>query len=1003
MRKRKEFFETAAAPSPTVPTRRSNSSSSKRGRRFETAQPTTLAMVANKASLYQARSAGAAARPKKNEDVVELVQFFKTYDGPLREQPSSMPSSPVPPSPEPQSAGARDFLKAGHRRLRQLAQRQKRDSDSKPKSDDPSNHLFARQCGAYFSAPKPKVLAMQEDLDATLSHSKSLESMRTNFKCEVENIGQPWLEDMSEKKSAKEQQKMGLSPMALRALREFTSVIDVAEPRPLNGDDEVPPPYQQLPQPRSPVVGHSSTEQLSIIEEAPFSTDDHGQKADGSGSSASDPVRTKKTSDNVNGGTAVTIPQSSEASDAKSSRDTPSGRSCTRNTTAIQCTAGKQQGDSNPEMKHHESRNRTTAANTEASVPTPSKRSFSQPLKLFPDVLPPRTSSRCAVRSSSHAPKPSTASSSSSMDSKESSSPTTETKRSSPTTSSKVLRNVDPILRPHSSAQRRSKQAAEQGARLSGNGSNKSSQLDDKTGGRRTSLLLQPMHASPLPAPTNPLPALPKPESADGGRPCGKENTNGLIVQANATPRDIHQSPWLPPNRQKTSTPNGVRPISPMPAAAFEPVDPTEEAAQRQDGSSQAAASNQSLSALLDRRHRNQVGRIRALNLKDNSHSRPYLDAGKPQIERLAESSASPAAPQATTQLRNHPSPVSHRRSPELIVEAGLRTPRSVASAFPTPPPRSPLPSDPPIRPRAGEPFGRRYLHSPNDLPTSPVDHNETTSPQACESPRTCRSDSTRSASVCREAMHSKRKHSEYSESPIPSSDDEGPGTLPTYPPPNRRRRVPATRKSIDAAASRLAHQTRKEDCFNSTKSLTPRSQNCHDAWVSPPQSPHSGYTHRSQGSQTSYTSNATSVVHSLQMRIAHLEQQNSILQAVLVATLDASGKVQTDSLLNGLAASFSGSRTSSIIGRPVSSLASYSPAVDESVSKLKHAKDDGIKSSRYCHNWQASRDNISLSSFETSTSKRDFAPVKALGCMKEDIQHDWLPNVEGARAIRSS
>lgn len=165
-------------------------------------------------------------------------------------------------------------------------------------------------------------------------------------------------------------------------------------------------------------------------------------------------------------------------------------------------------------------------------------------------------------------------------------------------------------------------------------------------------------------------------------------------------------------------------------------------------------------------------------------------------------------------------------------------------------------------------------------------------------------------------------------------------------------------RNDVDADTSGRALHPKKEARRDSTQPLTTQSQIRQNAWVSPPQSPRSDYTYRSQDSQSSA---AASMVHSLEFRVAHLEQQNRVLQAALMATLDASGKSPTDSLLNGLAASFSGLRTSSATGRSASSLASYSSSMDESASSLRQGKCDRMKSPR---------DNCSLSSFETSVSK---------------------------------
>ncbi|KAK2760299.1 hypothetical protein FQN54_002367 [Arachnomyces sp. PD_36] len=67
------------------------------------------------------RSAGGSNRPTKSEEVVELVQFLETHDGPDTE-----PEQEIPQQGSRSYNIARGLFKAGHRRLRQL---------NKPRSD----------------------------------------------------------------------------------------------------------------------------------------------------------------------------------------------------------------------------------------------------------------------------------------------------------------------------------------------------------------------------------------------------------------------------------------------------------------------------------------------------------------------------------------------------------------------------------------------------------------------------------------------------------------------------------------------------------------------------------------------------------------------------------------------------------------------------------------------------------------------------------------------------
>lgn len=888
MRQWNDLFETAVAPSPTIPTRRSSSTSWKRVHHSDSALPSALAMSGGKASLHQARSAGAAAKPMKNESVVELVHFFQTHEAPRRDQPSPIPSPTAPSSPGSQSGGARDIFKAGQRRLRQLAHRQRKDPDSKSMPDDPSISLTARQ---RVASPDPKSTgsALMQGLDSTLSCSRSLDSMRTSFKSEVENIGQPWLGDSSEKSTDEGKPKL-MSPLTLD---EFTSVIDITG-SPCSNVDDIPSPYQQSIPGRHSGDNHSSTQQLAVIEEDLDSTGNHGKKlseVDSSTSGSFGPDR----SNHSDRATSVTTPRTGEMPGMKKSNDKLTGDD-NSDTATIHSAPGRQQrnlSQSSPD----ESKKETAMPKDKTSTHVPSKRSFSQPLKLFPDPLPPRTSSRCAVRKSNDIQSLSKTSPSA-ADPKSSPS-TQETKKSTPKSSS-TSSNTDPFPRPHSSAQTSHGQTSDNDGSSISSASNESSKSEGKNAGRRVSLPLE-MLSFPLPAPTRPLPALPKAAPADDGPENKTKRANSPVKSGNTTPRDIRQVPHFSSlNRKKCSNPNGARPISPMP---FNPetIPVKGQSMEQQGGSAKTTAHGQPL-ALFDRRRHDRAERIRTLRTKE--HAR--LDAGKNERGSTQKPELpSPVTPQG--QQTRHESPGSRRRSPRPTTETGRCTPRAVATEPPTPPPRSPLPSDPPIRRPTGDSPRGHYFSSQSTL----VNDNEgASSPDASRSPQIYRSNSTQSGNACHEATYSKRKHSDSFESTLPSSDDEGLGTTRSYPPQNRRRRTQAMQKDAEP--------------------MTHRSPSRQHTSKSPPQSPHS---FRSQGSQPRYPSSPPNVIHSLESRIAQLEHQNRVLQAALMATLDVGARSSTDSLLSGLAASFSGSRASSIMGRSASSVASHSSSMDSPLS----------------------------------------------------------------------
>lgn len=892
MREWNGLTETAVAPGPIVPTTsRSKSTLLKRGHLPKSVLPDIAAMAARNAPLYQARSAGAAAKPSKNESVVELVNFFQTHEAP----------SPTP-SAVPQVADANDMVKAGQRRFRLFGHRRKRSSDSK--ADDISLHLPNRQRGALTDA-NPKTSAPKRGSEKTLLHSHSLDSMRTNSKCEVERIGQPWLGDASEGKT--EERKINrLSPLNLD---QFSSMINISLGA---GADS---PSSSSPRQQSTQFGHSrhdsrsSAQHLSVIEEAPDSKNAGGKKPD----SPASPT-----------GLAVSSDQPSKTQQTKDQA--------------------------------------TTNANT--SSPDSTQRSYSRPLKFFPEVPPSRGSSKSAMRASSGFSDIST------VDSKKSPPSSPESKKRNRTPSGNSRPNIDPFPRPHSSAQTSTSQASDHDARSIRSASNDASSLDGKNSGRRASLPIESIVAFPLPAPKRPLPAVPS-GPAGGGHHGRTKALSSRVTPANATPRDIRRlSHFSSQNRRGAAISHG-RPFSTEPVCSE--MAKAKLSGQENPGGSPQATSAESSSATLAKKVQDRAEKIHALKKKDVSTARSNSDATKSSEEALPEVAESPVLPQEKFTPKGQES---QKKSPKLNVETGRRVPRTVASELPTPPPRSPLPPVPPVRGPTRDSLGQRYWSH-----TSVAMNQWGTS-------QLSRTDSTRSASACGMRC-SKEKHDDTFESALPSSDDEGPGTTRSIR--RRRGRTQATRKGADGATPSTAPESSKQRP-DYDRPLTLRPPSRQNPVKSPPQSPRSDYTYRSRDSQTRLSCHSESVIQSLETRVAHLERQNKILQAALMATLDASGKAPTD----GVAESFPGSRASSIMGRSVSSMASHS-STDDSTFSSKHRKSGRVKTSQGRDHWHAARDSSSFSSVE-SASGHGSAPGKEV----EGMDYGWRSSVEETKTIQS-
>lgn len=95
------------------------------------------------------------------------------------------------------------MFKAGHRRLRQLAQRQKKDpADPETKAEEDRQQLSALQREGLLSASAVKKShAKKGSVDSTPSDSKSVShaSCKSSSRRDVERIGQPWLADPLER------------------------------------------------------------------------------------------------------------------------------------------------------------------------------------------------------------------------------------------------------------------------------------------------------------------------------------------------------------------------------------------------------------------------------------------------------------------------------------------------------------------------------------------------------------------------------------------------------------------------------------------------------------------------------------------------------------------------------------------------------------------------------------------------------------------------------------
>lgn len=376
--------------------------------------------------------------------------------------------------------GAREMLKAGHRRLRQLAQRQRKDIDSTDSSraDDDARQLSALQQEGLLPAsaatnPGPRRRnAKKGSIDSNATPSSiSDTSYQSNSRRDVERIGQPWLADPLE--------RCMLDPVSPGArlssldLGDLTSFMDTAMSLDSTFGDAKP---QQ-----------SSAQE--IPSQNPATIDSHGH---------AQPLLSE------------TKPQT------------------------------QTQTKTTPEPLHNnpvESSDKAKTHNNERA-PRPSHN-----LKLFPDPLPPRISSK-AARRLSKGPPISNGAQQAAAGSQHALTPLTEL--------------PSPVSKQSGNEPRSVLTSTGQFADAEEKPENQNS--DQKNSDHSSSLPMHAIKAFPLPAPTRPLPALPE---------LATNSTAAHTVKANPK-RNGRASPSPPPIRE--GSPQSTESARPNPPGQHAPT-----------------------------------------------------------------------------------------------------------------------------------------------------------------------------------------------------------------------------------------------------------------------------------------------------------------------------------------------------------------------------------------------------------------------------------------------
>ncbi|KAL2819990.1 hypothetical protein BJX63DRAFT_333885 [Aspergillus granulosus] len=921
---------TLVAEPPTIPTYRPSSQSSKR--------IYTMSALAPKYQQYLSMADEiqttdkSHARPS-NENVKEIVRYLQTHTSP---QGNS------------QSTGARDMIKAGQRRLKLALRNNKKVTDSKGKPDDAARQWAALQQEGYFPRSRYRKPEQKKDAASVTSNSKSVVSdlgCESSSKLDAETMGQPWLDNPLETRDAPGS-KGSSSQLSSLDFRDLASFVEAAVNFSSEFDGSNPPPYQTFPEQHSKPAGTATPMlDLNLRTDAPpmsnLSTTTRNS-ADISRSNSSDLYRTQSGSPHQS-----TLPSGQQNSDNQPPTELrPTGDTSTPSRSPPTGSSTSSKGSSAP--------------------PTPV-------LKLFPDTMPPRISSKGVLRvptgrsptpsqSPFQAPVPQTTSTlaavfeSRNRDSINSSNSLPKTQEyATSRREEKPHISVEPEKRPENTVE-----------------SEESQHTQVKHPRRPSSLPPDAINAFPIPAPIKPLPTVPEPSRAH------RQETRRLSAdqptdQVHSKRTDSELQGREPPHIS-VSTPSspGKSKISSRGRASPFPRLRTEDTGSPTiQGAVEAAALLGPRRSSLGKAGRSREEKVRSLIIRDLAASRVNNSSGQTQ-----KPESPPTAPQ---ELRMPSSP----RSETSTLGAHRQYQRKVSPSPSSPPPALPA-SDPP---RHGL-QGRRYVTPTTSTMATTIENFENLSrPAADRNAHVSRKPSVRGA----EPKHGRRSMEQniyddnQAEAPLPSSDDECPTGAFYWNPPQKttkRRRPRPAPILVDEPSSRGRTLKKRHD----TGGLSPLTPQGHRARAS--EKTHHAHPapvgHQSHNAHA-YPTAETKPNPSLEGRIEHLERQNKILQAALLAALDVGVKQDLSSLLGASAASMSTNATPPLTGRSFSTTTTTS--ISEVQSTGKERRGCNYKASYRPESWITSPDQFRKDGYESE----DSADVRDLEEMMDDFDLDWL------------
>lgn len=912
------------APSPIVPTYRPDPSSKRRYSSMPSPMSSKDAPRPRVASAprHQARSAGMAERPTRNENLSDLVRFFHQT---VPVEPATAPPAANSSAKEPLT---KEQVKPFHRRLLQFTQRQKKDAPSAPKSkeDEQRRQIEALRREGYLGNPKPapstRSARSKASTDSSLSFSRSR-------KLDVENIGQPWLE----KESRNDGPKLSTDTkrrLASLDLGDFGPMVDVAVSLSTDFDDSSPPPYQPSASSVSRSGQNSASQSTSALPLAKSSIE-----AQSSRSVTTDPRPASSSADSKDGHTRRRSNSSGYHNAAGASQ--PALQPVNMQTTESSDSSGKSEPKQDQDAEQ-----RTQAPKS---------------LKLFPDVASSGPASK-ATRRLSATPRYQTPSSKvhPKTETPEIVEPSSDKERSSENSSSDGPKDEAKPTSSKTFATSTSESATAE----------KTSQQDTQgqATSRSPSLTMGALKAFPLPAPTRPLPSVPK-GHVPSATPEAKLQASSRMIRPGLKASALQ----LP---QPSPIAEDPRELQGRPATALGYAG-EQDAAEDHDNLQSRASLERPKSTEPDHQApRRRASSIRVPRMHD-LHESPTEHSSEQAAEGQSVADSSVLSQDVATKTFG-------KRAARKGLHINPRIDRKhLPFGLPSPPPTAALPSDPPVQPPTDSSAGHRNYTVPTGAPN--VRGLDIAFQGGAGAAGISRSNSSRS-SLRHEGIAESYEQSRC-ESPLPSSDDDGFG--PSADTKRSRRaienpsqRTMPTRRGYETLDTRPSHGRLRFP--HHTRPQTPQEHSGYGMEkASSPQSQYSQSPYRSRDSQGSYRAQPGSgrAGDFLEDRVANLERQNQILQAALLAALNAGGKGPLEALQSS---SVSPTFPAGGLGNPYQS--------------------------RRPESWVSSSRSSEHSACETPSSLRESqAKVRQFDHMIEDIESGWLsdkPSLSGARMTRN-